>query len=145
MRMVFSGTTHCPLLAAAVVASALAHRHRLGGASVTHDKHTTNVWVNHVKQQRQLHLLLALNSDEGERQLLLSGASLDSSGCPAYGQLAVCHMLLLTPVGGTLLQAPLQLHCCSFSYEVCFASLQEQLMRSNSRSSLAHCRFISIS
>jgi hypothetical protein len=42
--------------AAAAAAAVSTHRYRLCCAPVAHDKHSTNVWVNHVQQQRQLHL-----------------------------------------------------------------------------------------
>mmetsp|Transcript_19820 Transcript_19820/g.51517 ORF Transcript_19820/g.51517 Transcript_19820/m.51517 type:complete len:394 (+) Transcript_19820:3129-4310(+) len=38
----------------------------LPGASVTHDHHTSNLGVNHVQNQGQLHLLLAHNGSEWE-------------------------------------------------------------------------------
>lgn len=43
------------------------HRHRLGCAPVSHDEHTTNVWVNHIQQQRQFHFLLVLLVVECQR------------------------------------------------------------------------------
>jgi hypothetical protein len=38
----------------------------LASATIAHDHDATDLWVNHVQDQSQLHLLLANNGGEGE-------------------------------------------------------------------------------
>jgi len=61
---------------------ALTHCYRFATSSVSHDEGASDVWVHHIEQQGQFHVLLTLNLGEGKARLFRPHfATCNSSTC----------------------------------------------------------------